>query len=563
MYIDIVPNRGAKPTILLRRSFRKDGKVNKETIANLNEITEDQARAIQIILRGEKLVKQDDLDLKLGLEILHSAAHGHVKAVLLALERLQIDKLLGEESDNEGNDKDRNLKLVKAMIICDVLELEPRHALIRDYADTTLGQSLGLENIEEKELQDAIDWLYQRQPAIEKKLAKRHLEKSNRIIASLSSCYLDDLEVNFRLIANDQGCPISIYAFPGTKLISIPVFKDHLGKLLDAPDLKSVILVGERVKIPQKMIDKLIESKDINWIAGMGTRSMLDLLNGTDLSFDSLFDSYDLAEIPHADYPEEKFIVWRNPDRKSLRKDERDALVNSIIKSLDEIKELVDRGKLRKATLIKRKVDRVFRGHVLKEYFSIKIADRKFDYVVNRESLNAKESQDGVFVIRTSLIKGFSPVEIKRLYKRILTSMTKKDFSYIETINPRTHPIFTYDEKEVNKYLLIRLLATYVKWRMIRSWQLLGMRIEHDSDQDPEPTEATKPQRKRVRKQGLMPQEDWSAHNFRSLLQHLATIRQNTCRKCDEGTNASTFIVEGKLNPSQQKVFDLLNKIRV
>mgnify|MGYP001561910473 CR=1 FL=1 len=561
MYIDIVPNRGSKPAILLRRSFRKDGKVNKETIANLNEITEDQARAIQIILRGEKLVKQDDLDLKLGLEILHSAAHGHVKAVLLALERLQIDKLLGEE-----NDKDRNLKLVKAMIICDVLELEPRHALIRDYADTTLGQSLGLENVEEKELHAAMDWLYEHQSDIEKRLAERHLLKSNQIITSLSSCYLDDLEVNFRLIADDQGCPISIYAYPSKKLIDMKTFKKHLGKLLDALDLKSVILVGDRIKIPQIKIDKLIESKDINWIAGMGTGSMLELLKGTNLSFGSLFDSYNLAEIPHADYPEEKFIVWRNPDRKSLRKDERDALVNSIIKSLDEIKELVDRGKLRKATLIKRKVDRLFRGHVLKEYFSIKIADRKLDYVVDHESLNAKESQDGVFVIRTSLIKGFSPVEIKRLYKRILTSMTKKDFSYIETINPRTHPIFTYDEKEVNKYLLIRLLATYVKWRMIRSWQLLGMRIEHGSqpgDQDPEPTEATKPQRKRVRKQGLMPKEDWSAHNFRSLLQHLATIRQNTCRKCDEGTDASTFIVESKRNSSQQKVFDLLNKIRV
>lgn len=561
MYIDIVPNRGAKPTILLRRSFRKDGKVNKETIANLNEITEDQARAIQIILRGEKLVKQDDLDLKLGLEILHSAAHGHVKAVLLALERLQIDKLLGEE-----NGKDRNLQLVKAMIICDVLELEPRHALIRDYADTTLGQSLGLENVEEKELHDAMGWLYQRQPAIEKQLAQRHLEKSNRIIASLSSCYLDDLDVNFRLIADDQGCPISIYAYPGTKLLSIPVFKGHLGKLLDAPDLKSVILVGDRIKIPQKMIDKLIESKDINWIAGMETGSMLELLKGTNLSFDSLFDSYDLAEIPHVNYPEEKFIVWRNPDRKRLRKEERDATLNSIIKSFDEIKELVNQGKLKRETIIQQRVDRVLRGHVLKKYFSIEIADRKFDYVVKRESLNAQESQDGIFVIRTSLTKGFSPVEIKRLYKRMLTSMTKYDFSYIETINPRTHPIFTYDEKEVNKYLFIRLLATYVKWRMIRSWQLLGMFIEHDSqpgDQDPEPTEAKKPQRKRVRKQGLMPQEDWSAHNFRSLLQHLATIRRNTCRKCDEGTNASTFIVEGKLNPSQQKVFDLLNKIRV
>ncbi|PSJ16549.1 hypothetical protein [Nitrosomonas supralitoralis] len=558
MYIDIVPNRGSKPAILLRRSFRKDGKVSKETIANLNEITEDQARAIQRILKGEKLVKQNDV----GLEILHSAAHGHVQAVLLAMEKLQVGKLLGEE-----NGKDRNLRLVKAMIVCDVLQMEPRHALMRDFNDTTLGQLLDLDPVEEHELHTAMDWLYQRQITVERQLAQRHLQKSNQIITCLSSCYLDgDLKVNFRLITDDQGCPISIYAYPANKLISIPAFKDYLDKLLETPDLQSVILMGDRIKIPQKMIDRLSDPKDMNWIAGVKTGSLQDLFDGTDLRLESLFNTYDLAEIPHSNYPEEKFIVWRNPDRKSLRKDERDTLVNSFIGSLDEIKKSVDQGGLRKAILIKRKVDRVFQGYGLKKYFSTKIADRKFEYVVDHESLNSRESLDGVFAIRTSLVQDLSSLEIRSLYRKTLNGMTKKGFYYISSINPRTHPMFVYDKTQANKYLLLRLLTIYVEWQMRRSWDSLGMFIEYDSQSDnPDlgTTAAENNQRTGSKKQLEIPNSDLSSRSFSSLLQHLATITRNTCRKTNEGANASRFTVDCKLNPAQQRAFNLLKKIRV
>lgn len=37
--------------------------------------------------------------------------------------------------------------------------------------------------------------------------------------------------------------------------------------------------------------------------------------------------------------------------------------------------------------------------------------------------------------------------------------MAKKDSYYINSINPRTHPMFTYDKIGTNKYLFMRLLA--------------------------------------------------------------------------------------------------------
>lgn len=505
------------------------------------------------------MVKQNDV----GLEILHSAAHGHVQAVLLALEKLQIDKLLETKKGD-----DRNLRLVKAMIVCDVLELEPRHALIRDYADTTLGELLKLDHVEEPELHSAIDWLYQSKDSAEKKLAQRHLVKSSRIITCLSSCYLnDDLEFNFRLITDDQGCPVSVSAYPGKKLIDIKMFKDHLGQLLETPDLQSVILVGDRIKLPQKKIDNLSDPKEMNWIAGMKIENLRDLLEGTNLNPDSMFDSCDLIEIPHTDYPGEKIIVWRNPDRKSLRKVERDALLNSTIQSLEEIKERISQGKLKKADTIKQRVDGILRGNVLKKYINKPNFDyRKFEYTVDYEKLNFRESWDGIFAVRTSLIKDLSPLELRNLYRKNLNGIAKMYFGYIESINSAAHPIFTYDKTETNKYLFKRLLATYVEWHMRKSWDPLIMYIDHDSqsnNQIQESIPAENNQRIGSKKQFRVPQSDLAAHNLWSLLQHLATITRNTCRKTDENVNTRPFIVDCTPNSSQQKAFDLLKKIRV
>ena len=53
MHIDIVPNRGSPPTVLLRESYREGKKVKKRTLANLSDLPMIQVEAIRAILRGE------------------------------------------------------------------------------------------------------------------------------------------------------------------------------------------------------------------------------------------------------------------------------------------------------------------------------------------------------------------------------------------------------------------------------------------------------------------------------------------------------------------------------
>jgi hypothetical protein len=78
MYIDFVPNRGSKPAILLRESIREGKRVRKRTIANLSALTLEQAEAIRLVLKGEKLAPA-------GLDCIRSLPHGHGEAVRIAM----------------------------------------------------------------------------------------------------------------------------------------------------------------------------------------------------------------------------------------------------------------------------------------------------------------------------------------------------------------------------------------------------------------------------------------------------------------------------------------------
>jgi len=96
MYIDFVPNRGSKPAILLRESIREGKRIKKRTIANLSALTLEQAEAIRLLLKGEKLAPAGG-----ALECIRSLPHGHVEAVRIAMRRLGFEKLIDGEASRE------------------------------------------------------------------------------------------------------------------------------------------------------------------------------------------------------------------------------------------------------------------------------------------------------------------------------------------------------------------------------------------------------------------------------------------------------------------------------
>jgi hypothetical protein len=148
--------------VLLRRTFREDGKVKHETLANLSVLPDEQVELLARSLRGEAFVPSGAT-----ASVLRSLPHGHVAAVMAQARSLGLPALLGPA----GRQRD----LALALIVSRVVRPATKLSTLSWWPDTTLGVDLGVADASTDEVYAAMDWLLSRQDSIEAKLARRHL----------------------------------------------------------------------------------------------------------------------------------------------------------------------------------------------------------------------------------------------------------------------------------------------------------------------------------------------------------------------------------------------------
>lgn len=132
MHIDIVPNRGSPPAVLLRESYREDGKTKKRTLANLSSWPAEQIDQLRAVLRGERLLPAGE-----AIEIIRSLPHGHVLAALGTARQIDLDGLLPRRAPA------RKRTLTLALIIARLLDPAAKLATARMLSATTACHSLG------------------------------------------------------------------------------------------------------------------------------------------------------------------------------------------------------------------------------------------------------------------------------------------------------------------------------------------------------------------------------------------------------------------------------------
>jgi len=567
MYIDIVPNRKSPPAILLRESTRQGKKIVKRTLANLSSLSIAQAESIRRILKGEKLVKPEEY-----FDILRSPAHGHVDAVLVTIRRLGLDKIIGSRRSKERD-------LVVAMIASRILCPQSKLALTRDWGNTTLGELLGVEEADDEALYAAMDWLYERQDAIEKRLAARHLQDGGRVLYDLSSSYFEGekcplaalgysrdkkkgkLQVNYGLLTDDRGCPVSISAFSGNTT-DPKTLMPQVERLQGAFNLKSVVLVGDRGMISQKQVDELKGQAGVEWITALKTGAIRKLMDAQAIQL-TLFDERNLFELAHPDFPGEKLVACRNPELAHRRKYKREDLLNATSEELVKVQGMIERGYLKDAEKIGVRIGKVINRYKMAKHFKLEIAESQFSFEIDTEKVNAEAALDGIYVIRTSLGKELSAADTVRHYKAL--SQVERAFRSIKTMDLEVRPIRHYQEQRVRTHLFLCMLAYYVKWHMMEAWRpLLFADEEQQAKQTRDPVAPAKRSAAAEEKAKSKQLPDGSpAHSFQTLLRNLASIVRSTCRSKDADAGTPTFIIDTQLTPNQKKAFQLLKEIKV
>src|SRR5512134_1101872 len=352
MYIEAVPNRNSPPAILLRESYREGSKVKKRTLCNLSGWPKDLVDGFKTLLKGGTAVPAGPG----AFTIRRALPHGHVAAVLGTLRRIGLDRILGPA----GN---RCRDLVVAMVVSRVTaptsKLATAKALSPDTAASSLGEILGLGAVGEDDLYTALDWLRERQPAVEPALAKRHLAGGTLVLYDVSSSYVEGrccelarlgysrdgkkgkMQIVYGLLCAADGCPVAIEVFEGNTA-DPTTLSVQITKLKERFELDHVVLVGDRGLITQARIEKDLGPAGLDWITALRAPAIRALVEDGALQL-SLFDQRDIAAILSPDYPGERLIVCRNLELARERARKREDLRRATERDLAAIESAVGR----------------------------------------------------------------------------------------------------------------------------------------------------------------------------------------------------------------------------
>jgi hypothetical protein len=570
MYIEAVPNRNSPPAILLRESYRENGKGRKRTLCNLSDWPTAHVEGLRGVLKGGTVIPAG----RDAFTITRSLPHGHVAAALGTARKIGLDRLLGPGSD-------RCRDLVLALLIGRILEptskLAAARALSPATASSSLGEALGLGEVDDDELYAALDWLLARQPAIETKLAKRHLNNGTLVLYDVSSSYMEGrccplaqrgdsrdgkkgtLQIVYGLLCAPDGCPVAIEVFDGNTG-DPTTLAPQIEKLKQRFGLTHVVLVGDRGMITEARITADIKSAGLDWITALRAPAIKDLLS-SDAIQPGLFDQRDMAAITSPDYPGERLIVCRNPDLAAERACKRDELLAATETDLAAIKARVERTRnpLRSTAEIALAVGEVLNTHNMKKHFDLEITDTIFSFTRKTDAIAAEAATDGLYVVRTSLAEAtLGDADTVRSYKSL--SLVERAFRCVKTVDLHVRPVYHWLADRVRAHVFLCMLAYYLEWHMRQ--RLAPMLFD---DTDKEAVEARRSsvvaQAQRspaaVTKQttGSTP-DGLPVHSFRSLLGDLATVARNTLTTAITPLHPLTVLT--KPTTIQQKAFDLL-----
>src|SRR6202158_360477 len=343
MYVTSVPNRGSPPAVLLRESYRDEGKVKTRTLANLSHWPEHKVATLKRALKG----LPPAIDLCEAFDITRSLPHGHVAAVLGTARRLGVEELIDAAPS-------RNRDLVTAMLVAQVIgpgsKLATARGLRTQTATSSLGQALGVSGCDEDDLYAAMDWALQRQDAIENALAARHLVNGTLVLYDVSSAAFEGrtcplgaighprdgvkgrLQIVYGLLCTTAGIPLAIEvcegntADPNTLAAQITNLKDRFG-------LSRVCLVGDRGMLTNARITDELRPAQLDWISALRAPQIKALVEEGALQL-SLFDEQDLFEITSPEFPGERLVCCHNPVLAEQRARQRPELLAATEKEI-------------------------------------------------------------------------------------------------------------------------------------------------------------------------------------------------------------------------------------
>jgi plasmid stabilization system protein ParE len=274
MYIATVPNRTSPPAILIRESYRDQGKVKSRTLANISGWDPVRIEALRRALRGDFDHLSGDVDPTAG------PIFGLLYVLGRFAEELGITAALG---------KSRLGKLALFLVLARIAHQGSRLSAVRWAEDHAVAEVLGLSPFDEDDLYAALDDLCARQGKIERVLYQRYLRRRGTppalFLYDVTSSYLEGehnalgeygynrdgkrgkLQIIIGLLTDSEGEPLAVRVFAGntadpvTIAGQIKLVKEQFG-------VGELVFVGDRGMVKSKG-KQALKDADLRYITAL------------------------------------------------------------------------------------------------------------------------------------------------------------------------------------------------------------------------------------------------------------------------------------------------------
>src|SRR5262249_8032593 len=476
MYIDTSHiTRGGKTYTrhLLRQSYRAHGKVLHRTIANVSHCSAAEIEALRLALRHKEDLEHlgtltDSLLLKQGLSF------GAVWTVYHVARRLGIEQALG--TTREG-------KLALWQVIARVIDQGSRLSAVRLAMAHAACDVLGVGPFDEDALYDNLDWLAQRQDAVEDKLFAQRTKTTSvsLFLYDVTSSYVEGThnelaafgynrdgkkgkrQIVIGLLCDEDGHPVSIEVFPGNTQ-DPQTFAGQINKVKARFGVTEITFVGDRGMIKGQQIEDLAQ-QGLHYITAITKPQIEKLLKQGTLQLD-LFDQ-ELAEV----LAEEgiRYVLRRNPIRAQEVRDTRHAKLATLQAQVAKQNQyLTDHPRANAQGALQKLVAKAEKLR-LADWIELTLAERALTLTIHEDAQQEAAKLDGCYVLKTDLTPAQAPKELVHdRYKDL--ACVEQAFRTCKTAHLEVRPIFLRREARTRAHALVVMLAYQIIRYLASCW---------------------------------------------------------------------------------------------
>ena len=464
---------------LLRNSYRKNGKVHHDTIANLSMCSVEEIEVIKFALKNKKnltalKIPEEKLQTRQGMSV------GAVWLLYQLAKRLGVEKALGRRKE---------AKLALWMVISAVIGSVSRLSATRLAQSHAACDILRLDGFCEDDLYDALDWLGENQNQIEDRLFKdRYKNRTpNLFLYDVTSSYFEGdknelaeyglnrdgkkgkKQIVIGLLTDDEGYPVSCEVFRGNTK-DTQTFKSQVEKVAKRFRIEKVTFVGDRGMIKSAQISEL--SAEDYYITAL-TKPQIEKLLREDIFQMQLFDKT-ICETIDEDI---RYVLRRNPIRAEEIRENRQSKLAAVREVCAQKTQYLAEHPRAKVSVAKRKIKQFIAKVKIDKWSKVRVKSRSFRVEINDIELKEIEKLDGCYAIKTNLSAADASKEtIHDRYKSL--AEVEWAFRTMKTILLHIRSIYVRKANRTRAHVFSVTLAYMIAFELRRLWQDIEITIE-------------------------------------------------------------------------------------